>query len=155
MNRQLTSLLAAVILFASSFDISAEDPIVTKQVEGTFAEVSSNVRQAILGKGLKVAHVLNAADMLDRTGESFGYKDKVYREAETFEFCSAALSHKLARSNPDNIVLCPFAISVYVVDSEPEQIRISYRIPVARPGSEMAVKEVVTLIESIIEDASW
>jgi hypothetical protein len=61
----------------------------------------------------------------------------------------------LARANPDNIVLCPFTISVYQLTTEPNEVRISYRIPTGRPGSEEAVAEVVKLIESILEDSMW
>ena len=32
---------------------------------------------------------------------------------------------------------------------------MSYRIPVERPGSEAIIKEIITLISGIIEDASW
>lgn len=134
---------------------AAEDPIVTKTVEGEFSEVVQNVSNSIVGKGINIAHVLPASEMLNRTGPAFGYKESVYVDAETIEFCSARISHMLARSNPDNIVLCPFTISVYVLTAEPDQVRISYRIPTGRPGSEEAASEIVSLIESIIEDATW
>jgi len=93
--------------------------------------------------------------MLRNTGSAFGYRDEVYRDAETYEFCSARISHKLARINPDNIVLCPFTISVYELISEPGVVRISYRVPTGRPGTGKVVKEIVELIESIIEEATW
>ncbi len=131
------------------------DPIVTRKVEGEFKEVSASVRAAIVGKGINIAHELPASEMLHRTGPDFGYQNRVYGEAQTYEFCSARISHKLARAHPDNIVLCPFTISVYSVSDEPGVVRLSYRIPSGRPGSEAVIKEVVALIESIIEDASW
>lgn len=157
-NRESSTLLGACLLSLSLWlPVSgvAEDPIVTKTIDGTFPEVVRNVRNAILGKGINIAHVLPASEMLNRTGPAFGYEDAVYLNAETIEFCSARISHRLARANPDNIVLCPFTISVYVLRAAPEQVRISYRIPVGRPGSEEAAKEVGALIESIIEDATW
>lgn len=134
---------------------AAEDPIVTKKVEGEFKEVSSNVRSAIIGKGINIANVLPASEMLHRTGPTFGYKNEVYGQAETYEFCSARISHKLSRVNPDNIVLCPFTISVYTVASEPGMVRLSYRIPTGRPGTEAVIEEVVELIESILEEVAW
>jgi uncharacterized protein (DUF302 family) len=134
---------------------AAEDPIVTIKVEGKFSEVLHNVRMAIIGKGINIAHTLPASAMLNRTGPDFGYRSEVYADAKTIEFCSARISHALARANPDNIVLCPFTISVYVLTAEPDQVRISYRIPTGKPGSEEAVGEVVALIESIIDDAMW
>ncbi|MDH3712243.1 MAG: DUF302 domain-containing protein [Gammaproteobacteria bacterium] len=125
----------------------------TTKVEGEFHDVSHNIRSAIVGKGTNITHVLPASDMLQRTGPAFGYD--VYANAETFEFCSAQISHKLARVNPDNIVLCPFTISVYALTSETGFVRISYRTPAGRPGTDAVIQEVVELIESIIEDATW
>ena len=134
---------------------AAGSSIVTTTVEGDFADVSANVRAAIIGKGINIANVLPASEMLHRTGPAFGFKDDPYIAAETYEFCSASLSHKLARQHPDNIVLCPFTISVYVVSKEPDRVRLSYRIPAGKPGSEAIVGEIVELLQSIIEDATW
>jgi hypothetical protein len=53
------------------------------------------------------------------------------------------------------IVLCPFTISVYTVRDEPGTVRLSYRTPTGRPGTEEIIEEVVALIESSIVDATW
>jgi len=135
-------LLFMMGLLSANLALAAEDPIVTKKVEGEFREVTRNVRAAILGKGINIAHVLPASRMLSRTGPAFGYEDNVYSDAETYEFCSSSISHKLARKHPDNIVLCPFTISVYSLASEPGVVRISYRIPTGRPGTEEVIKEI-------------
>jgi uncharacterized protein (DUF302 family) len=147
--------LLILLLMCANWVSASEDPIVTRKVEGTFQDVSSSVRTAILGKGINIANVLPASQMLHRTGADFGYENHVYGAAETYEFCSARISHKLSRAHPDNIVLCPFTISVYTIKSEPGLVRLSYRIPTGRPGSEEVVKEVVELIESIVDEASW
>jgi uncharacterized protein (DUF302 family) len=128
---------------------------VTVKLESDFYDVSARVRSAITGKGLNIANVLHASEMLHRTGPAFGYRNNTYLNAETYEFCSAGISHKLARQHPDNIVLCPFTISVYVVKDEPDYVRLSYRIPTGKPGSEEVVKEVVDLVQSIVDDATW
>jgi uncharacterized protein (DUF302 family) len=134
---------------------AASDTIVTVKVEGDFFDVSANVRSAIVGKGISISNIVPASQMLHRTRADFGYGDNVYLEAESYEFCSARLSHKLARKHPDNIVLCPFIISVYVVRDEPDIVRISYRIPSGKPGTEAVIDEIVELIEEIVEDATW
>lgn len=146
-------LVLSIILFNPL--AAFEDPIVTRKVEGSFKDVSNSVREAIIGKGINIAHVLQASQMLNRTGSAFGYQNDVYVDAEIYEFCSARISHKLSRANPDNIVLCPFTIGVYTVKDEPGMVRLSYRIPGGRPGTEEIIEEVVALIESIIEDATW
>lgn len=135
---------------------AADDNIVTVKVEGNFMDVTANVRAAIIGKGINISNVLHASRMLNRTGPAFGYKNNVYLDAETYEFCSASISHKLARVHPDNIVLCPFTISVYVVSNEPGFVRLSYRIPSGgKPGTDEIAKEIVELLQSIVEDATW
>ena len=151
----LAATVVAATLAVSSLASASEDPIVTTVIEGNFVDVSDSIRAAIVGKGINIAHELPASEMLHRTGPAFGYQDKVYADARTFEFCSASISHKLARINPDNIVLCPFTISVYVLVAEPGRVRVSYRTPTGRPGSKQVVSEVVELVQSIIEDASW
>jgi len=143
----------SVVLLNNSW--AADDNIVTVKVEGDFIDVSANVRAAIIGKGINIANTLHAGQMLHRTGPAFGYKSDVYLDAETYEFCSASISHKLARKHPDNIVLCPFTISVYVVSDEPGFVRLSYRVPTGKPGTEDIVEEIVELIQSIIEEATW
>jgi len=148
-------LLCAVISLASFVTYAVEDPIVTIEVNGDFHEVANNIRGAIIGKGINIAHELPASEMLNRTGSAYGYKANTYSNARIFEFCSARLSQKLSRQNPDNIILCPFTISIYTLAGESDTVHVAYRKPVGRPGSEEIVKEVVELIISIIEDASW
>lgn len=144
-----------LLLFLFQVATAANNAVVTRKVEGDYYDIANDIRMGIIGKGINIAHELPASDMLNRTAAAYGYKNNTYEHARTFEFCSALLSHKLARQDPENIVLCPFTISVYTLASEPEYVRISYRVPTGRPGSEEIVKEVVDLITSIIEDATW
>ena len=155
--RSLLLLALAVQLTFGTVDNSraSDDGIVTLKIEGDFFDVSANIRAAIVGKGINISNTVHASQMLNRTGRDFGYSDNVYVDAEMYEFCSARLSHKLARLNPDNIVMCPFTISVYVVTKEPDLVRITYRVPTGKPGSEEISEEIRTLIEDIIEEATW
>lgn len=148
-------LFSAMITLTATTVLAADNPIVTSRIEGDFFDVTNSIRMAIIGKGINIAHELPASDMLNRTGPAYGYKTDIYKHARTFEFCSAEISHKLARQDPENIVLCPFTISVYTLINDPDFVRITYRIPVGRPGSEEIVKQVITLVSGIIEDASW
>jgi len=129
--------------------------IISKKIEGKYLDVVQNIRSAILGKGIHIAHELHAGDMLQRTGTAYGYKKNIYSNAEIIEFCSAELSQKLARIDPDNIVLCPFSIGIYSLLSEKNIVHISYQVPNGKPGTEEVVKEIKALISEIIEDASW
>ncbi len=148
-------LLFTLLSLTSLVAVATNATVVTSKIEGEFFDVANDIRAAIIGKGINIAHELPASNMLNRTAPAYGYQTNTYSNARTFEFCSAGISHKLARQNPDNIVLCPFTISVYSLTNEPGIVRISYRIPVGLPGSEAIIKEIITLISSIIEDASW
>ncbi len=148
-------LFCTVLSLASFVAFAAEDPIVSTEVNGNFHEVANNIRMAIIGKGINIAHELPASDMLNRTSSAYGYQTNIYKNARIFEFCSARISHKLSRQNPDNMILCPFTISIYTLVGKPGTVHITYRKPVGRPGSEAIVEEVIELISSIIEDASW
>jgi uncharacterized protein (DUF302 family) len=136
---------------------AGDSPVVTVKVKAEFADILDNVKSTIAGRGINIAHVLPASEMLNRTGESFGIKENVYIEAQTVEFCSAKISHHLAKADPENILLCPFTISVYVLTSDPEHVRVSYRRPyMIDPGSGPAVREMVELVEGIVEEAvAW
>jgi len=152
----LIRLFVYAILSLTPYPVTAaEDPVVTTKIQGDFHDVANSVRMAIIGKGINIAHELPASEMLNRTGPAYGYTTNTYNKARTFEFCSAEISQKLARQHPDNIVLCPFTISVYTLSSDPKFVRLSYRKPSGRPGSEAIVEEVIELISSIIEDATW
>jgi len=155
MTKMMIRVQSFIFLIIISCPVFSQDSIVTRKVEGKFHEIASNVRTAIIGKGINIAHVLPASQMLNRTGMAFGYNTDVYANAETYEFCSARISHKLARIDPDNIVLCPFTISVYSLNKEPGMVRLSYRIPSGKPGTDEVIKEIISLIESIIDDATW
>lgn len=159
-----TLLLGAVILLSlNSYTFSEEakteiltrSSIITQKVEGKYLEVVQSLRSAILGKGINIAHELHASDMLQRTAPAYGYSKSVYSNAEILEFCSAALSQKLSRIHPANIVMCPFTIGVYSLTDEPNVVYINYQIPKGKPGTEAVEKEIKELISGIIEDAAW
>lgn len=136
---------------------ASDAPVVTVKVEAEFDEVLDNVKSAIAGRGVNIAHILPASEMLNRTAGAFGIEENVFLHAQTVEFCSAKVSHHLVQANPENILLCPFTISVYVLAKDPTHVRVSYRRPyVIDPGSAAAVREVVELVEDIVEDAiAW
>ena len=133
-----------------------EGPVKTVRVSGEFEDIRDGVRQAIEGKGINIAHTLPASDMLNRTGKDFGIEKNVFLQAETVEFCSARISHRLVQANAENILLCPFTISVYVLSDDPEHVYLSWRRPFSPSDTESqaAVQEMVELIEAIISEVT-
>ncbi|MEN8108348.1 MAG: DUF302 domain-containing protein [Pseudomonadota bacterium] len=135
---------------------AADGPVKTVKIEGDFRDTLRSVKFAIHGKGINIAHTLPASNMLNRTARDFGIEKNVFLQAETVEFCSARISHQLAQANYENILLCPFTISVYVLTTDPGHVYLSYRRPFTLPddASQAAVEEVVQLIESVISEAT-
>jgi uncharacterized protein (DUF302 family) len=149
-------LLVFVTAFSVGGGVAAEKPVKTVSVEGVFDEVRDAVKLAIENRGINIAHVLPASDMLNGTAKDFGIEKNIYQQAETVEFCSARISHLLAQANHENIVLCPFTISIYVLTDDPGRVHMTYRRPFALDSkeSQAAVTEVIELIESILAEAS-
>lgn len=144
--RQLLLLLTACAAFSTA---SAEEWQYRKQLSGDFSEVRDALTMAIENRGLVVNYVSHIADMLHRTGNDIGASKSIFEQAEIIEFCSASLSRRMMEADPHNIVLCPFAISVYSLPGEPGKVWITYRQP---QGS--AAKLVGELLGGITAEAS-
>ena len=82
---KLRFILLMIGVFCTNIALAAEDPIVTKKVEGEFREVTRNVRAAILGKGINIAHVLPASRI------DFPVQSSLRRVVST-SFCTDRLS---------------------------------------------------------------
>jgi uncharacterized protein (DUF302 family) len=137
------NIFAAVLLFAGLINgaLAAGDYMV--------------VEMAITNRGLVVNNVSHVGEMLARTGKDLGDGKQVFIKAEALEFCSAVVSRKMMEADPDNIVFCPYVISVYVVPGKPHEVRIAYRKPqiTGSPASQQALKAVDELLSGIVKDA--
>jgi len=122
---------------------------------GSFEDVRDAVDMAITGRGLVVNNVSHVGDMLDRTGKELGATKQIFLKAEVLEFCSAVVSRNMMESDPDNIVFCPYAISIYVVPEKPNEVRVAYRKPqIAGPHEpQKALKAVDELLSGIVKEA--
>ena len=155
LHKPAECLVAALVLAGSVCAAEEDSPVVTTKVEGRFGEVLHSVRMAIVGRGLNVAHTLPASGMLSRSGLAFGIQELPYESAEIIEFCSARISHRLTAANPENISLCPFTIAIYVMPSDPQHVRLTYRKPyVIDEASREATEAMVQLVEGVIEEAT-
>lgn len=155
----LLACITVVLPFAGNATdepVKTDQPVKTVKVKGDFRDTLRSVKFAIHGKGINIAHTVAASNMLNRTGRDFGIRENIFIDAETIEFCSARISHQLVQANHENILLCPFTISVYVLTGDPEHVYLSYRLPYITPddGSRAAVQDMVELIESIITEAT-
>lgn len=144
--RRLIVLFALVLSTGAAL---AETWMVRQKVAGSFADTRDAVVMAIENRGLVVNYTAHIADMLQRTGADIGASRQIYDNAEIIEFCSASLSRKMMEADPHNIVLCPFAISIYTLPGEKNTTWVAYRKP---QGA--AAKLVEPLLSEIAGEAA-
>jgi len=149
--------LVATLLFAGLVHgaLAAGDYMVVSTKTGSFDNVRDDVEMAITDRGMVVNNVSHVGEMLERTGKDLGDSKKIFLKAEALEFCSAVVSREMMEPDPDNIVFCPYVISVYVVPEKPNEVRVAYRKPqmVGSPASQKALKAVDKLLSGIVKDA--
>lgn len=151
----LRRLLAVLILCVGSLcgaqaaqAAKAAKEAVLTAVKGRYDDVRASVVAAIEGKGLVITYTAHIGDMLDRTGKDLGSARKIYEKAESFEFCSAAISRRMMEAAASNIVNCPYAVFVYTLPGEPGKTFLAYRRPMR------GLSEVEQLLQSIVAEAA-
>ena len=122
-------LLSAFCLLLATLGAHADDWVQRRQVQASFEQVKEALVLAIENRGLVINYTSHIADMLDRTGADLGTTRRIYERAEIIEFCSARLSRQMMEADPHNIVLCPFAISIYALPGQSGKTWIAYRLP--------------------------
>lgn len=120
----------------------------------SYEDVVENVTDAIIGRSLNISNVLHIGEMLNRTGENFGYEKNVFRQAEIIQFCSANLAHQMVSVNPNNMVLCPFAISIYQLNNDDTTVYLAYRTPTASQDDAEIISKVQRLYKNIIQEVT-
>ena len=141
-------ILLLLCLALAAMTASAEEWMVKRKIAGNFADTRDTVVMAIESRGLVINYISHIGDMLARTGVDLGATRKIYDHAEIIEFCSARLSRQMMELDPHNIVLCPFAISIYTLPGEKNTTWVSYRQPKGN-GAALAA----TLLEEIATEA--
>jgi uncharacterized protein (DUF302 family) len=149
--------LAAGLLFAGLVNgaLAAGDHMAVSTKTGSFDDVRDSVEMAITDRGMVVNNVSHVGEMLERTGKDLGESRQIFLKADVLEFCSAVVSRKMMEADPDNIVFCPYAISIYVVPEKPGEVRVAYRKPqiAGSSVSRKALQAVDDLLSSIVKDA--
>jgi uncharacterized protein (DUF302 family) len=135
--------------------LAAGDYMAVFTKAGSFDDVRDAVEMAITDRGMVINNVSHVGEMLERTGKDLGETTQIFIKAEVLEFCSAVVSRKMMEADPDNIVFCPYVISVYVVPEKPGEVRVAYRKPqiVGSPDSQKSLKAVEDLLSGIVKDA--
>ena len=117
-----------------------------------YEDVVENIKMAIIERGMLVSGTLHISEMLNRTGPDLGFPD-VFEKAESVEFCSALVSHKMAQVAAENVVICPFTIAVYLTKAQPGQVHVAYRLPLLAGDADQLSEEIMQMLDGIVEDS--
>lgn len=127
---------------------------------GNYEDVLFELNNAIIERGLVVDYTGHLQTMLERTSEAVGSvtpggSKTPYIEAKYLQFCSAKLTHGVVSANPLNIAICPYVVFIFELKSDPGQIHVGYRRPVAGPSrvSRKAIAKVEALLDEITKQA--
>ena len=158
----LTAILLSLSVFLLTFQLSAvAAPLVPEQIGSAwvyrlpnkqYAQAREDLTSAIEEQGMVISAVSHVKDMLDRTQTDLGYTSAVYATGgETVMFCKADLSQSMMRSNPHNISLCPYGISIYTLSNKPNVVFLSYRVAPNLPVYQPIEALLKTIIERVAE----
>ncbi|MCB1505900.1 MAG: DUF302 domain-containing protein [Hyphomicrobiaceae bacterium] len=155
------ALVAIVGVFVAAFitpRAQAEDShdlLVVRDVKRPFADVRTDLQNAIINQGLKVDLNGHIGDMLKRTAADIGAKGDLYTEAEYFTFCSSRLSRAMMEADPVNMGLCPYTMFVYQKTGS-DDVTVGYKAMVMRGDekSQTTLKEINALLQSILDEAA-
>jgi hypothetical protein len=130
-----------------------EGPVLVFKAAADYDTVKENIGMAITDRGMLTSGELHVSDMLNRTGTDLGFPRPVFIKAESIEFCSAVMSHKMTQADPSNLVICPFTIALFIKTNEPEQVYVAYRRQYLAGEAETAQAEVNQLLRDIVAEA--
>ena len=126
------------------------------EIEGSYEDVREDLESAITGKGIVISGISHISEMLQRTGKDLGLGGPIFSHAEAINFCSATISRNMMKTDPTNIVFCPYIIAIYSLPNDDNKVYIAYRRPPVLPTKESteALAAVENLLKSIIEDVA-
>lgn len=127
-----------------------------RKLDAVFEDVRDDINTSITELGIKINNVSHIGDMLNRTAKDVGATKTVYAAAEAIEFCSATVSRATMEADPHNIIFCPYIISIYSLNDDPEHTYVAYRrpLPVGTAESKASLIAVEDLLEKIIISAT-
>lgn len=151
----LSFLLLSVVMGgnAQAELVTDEGAVVIYRTADDFDMIKESVEMAITNRGMLVSSTLHVSDMLNRTGKDLGFDKAVYAKAESVEFCSALMSHRMTQIDPANLTICPFTVSVYVKSDEPEQVYVAFRKQTLIGEAETVTDSIHEMLHGIVKEA--
>lgn len=128
--------------------------MIITEVDLPFADTRLALENAIIGQGLKIENVMELHALLERTAADFQAPESPYVNAQSFDFCSTALVHKMAALHPQNPSVCPLIIFFYSLKTAPEKSYIVYRLPYFLHDDGSLRASYHELLQSIVDETS-
>ncbi len=147
----------ALALSAAMVAPAAADDMRLFEKKGAYADVKSDLANAIVNRGLVNDYTGNIGGMLERTGADVGSTKPIYKAAEYMTFCSAKFSRAMMEADPTNMGFCPFVVFVYEPAATPGTVVVGYRAPASAKGNDATKKvlgEIDKLLESIAKEST-
>lgn len=145
-----TAITAFATALCIASGVTAGDAPTSFRVEEPIEDVLFAIEQEIIGRGLKIDMISHVGDMLARTGEDLGAKERVFFRAEVFSFCSATLSREVMEADPANLAFCPYTIFAYTTPDEMDVTHVGHD---SFPEGEM--QKVEAFLSDIIKSALY
>ena len=149
-------ILALALVTCLAAQAAEPGALVSYTKKAKFEDVRDDLKTAIEARGLVVDYHSHVNAMLERTGKDVASSKKVYRDAQAFVFCSAALSRRMMEADAANVAYCPYSVSVYATAAAPDQVVVAYQRPWradGSPASQAALAEVDKLLDGIAREA--
>lgn len=132
---------------------AGDEAVVVYKASADYDYTKESIELAITDRGMLISGTLHVSDMLNRTGPDLGVKKHAFLKAESIEFCSAALSHKMIKEDHRNLVICPFTIAVFIRSEEPEQVYVAFRRHYLAGESDDTATAIYELLDEIVREA--
>ena len=148
--------IGAAMIAAMMIPTDARASDVTEYtVDAAFEDVRQDLGDAVVNRGYKIDYEAFIGDMLARTSGDVGGKKRLYRHAESIQFCSAVLSRRTMEADLANIAYCPYVLFIYERDDEPGTVRVGFRRLDERgsDASKAALAAVNGLLDEIAKEA--
>src|SRR6056297_2826148 len=142
---RLWTFAAALIIAAQT---AAAQGVVTYTTDQPFEDVAFGLETAIMNEGLVIDHDRHVGEILERTEADVGSDGVLYKQADTYSFCSATVSREVMEADPMNIAYCPYDIFIAEHADTPGQVTIGYRT-----FPEGAMQKVQALLDGIVRAA--
>ncbi len=129
-----------------SLAVWADNAIVHQNMGQDYALARESVIEAIEGDGLVVGAIISFSKMLERTASVAGDRPSPLETGEVIQFCSARLAWAMVDEAPEQLVMCPLSVALYISRQAPGHVTLVYRPTDASTPARVAANQLLARI---------